>query len=591
MRCVCSALSGYGEESYIYKAMVFQLVSPYEINYVNFAVFCPTGNQHTNRLNTRVLPPRKIYIYITRFVRTMSFQILGYLEIINYNPSTNSSFYINPSLLRDTPLSPTDGLIPLRKHTIVKIGRNAQDCQVLITDPSISSTHCAIWGILFDEESLPMCYIRDTSLNGVSVSGERLMKGVAYLLQDTDELDLWPLVDKDEDSWAAQVESNDSRGHHSHRSQSYPLLRYRAAVSRGVLEGIDKRVKQLQFDKCVDGRWQIQPRVLGNGTFGHVMVCQRLSTETEEPPGRDNMKKQSFAVKIIRMKPSKIDREAAILLSLNHPNIIKVYHTRVDKYNKLYIFQDLIPGGDLFSYLAKGECLTSIPETEALLIVYQILNALNYLHNHGVVHRDLKLDNILLMSPEPCTRVVLADFGIAKRLQSITGRMHTVVGTPEYCAPEVGFKANRLKYLEFSKAATFSQEQQGYDKKCDLWSLGVVTHIMLTGISPFFGDGSEKSIIENSKRGILDFSPGQWLNISTAGRDFVSELLQVEVNKRLDTDGAFAHQWIKCHSDLLTKIYNRRILPQQESKAVKNQHSNRKVKDGPNYSSCKAQYL
>ena len=437
-----------------------------------------------------------------------------------------------------------------------------------------------------------MCYIRDTSLNGVSVSGERLVKGTAYLLQDTDELDLWPLIDKegDDDSLGIQVERNDSKNC-SHRSRSYPLLRYRAAVSRGVLEGIDKRVRQLQFDRVVDGRWEIQPRVLGNGTFGHVMVCHRLNKEVKKTPKGETMKRQSFAVKIIRMKPSKIDREAAILLSLNHPNIIKVYHTRVDKYNKLYIFQDLIPGGDLFSYLAKGECLTSIPETEALLIVYQILNALNYLHNHGVVHRDLKLDNILLMSPEPCTRVVLADFGIAKRLQSITGRMHTVVGTPEYCAPEVGFKADRLKYQEFSKAATFSQGQQGYDKKCDLWSLGVVTHIMLTGISPFFGDGSEKSIIENSKRGILDFSPGQWSNISTAGRNFVSGLLQVEVNKRLDTDEAFAHQWIRCHSDLLTKIYTKKILLQKDSNVIKDQCSNRKMKGDLNNATCKVQYL
>lgn len=224
----------------------------------------------------------------------------------------------------------------------------------------------------------------------------------------------------------------------------------------------------------------------------------------------------------------------------------------------MYIFQDLIPGGDLFSYLAKGDCLTSVSETESLIIVYQILNALKYLHDQGIVHRDLKLDNILLTSPEPCTRIVLADFGIAKDLTTAKARMHTVVGTPEYCAPEVGFRASRKAYQSFSRAATL--EQKGYDSKCDLWSLGVIAHIMLTGISPFYGDGTERSIIQNAKLGKLNFKAKQWNVVAATAKDFVRRLLEVDVVKRLDSRQSLNHPWVAKHRDQLRKIYSKKIL-------------------------------
>lgn len=180
------------------------------------------------------------------------------------------------------------------------------------------------------------------------------------------------------------------------------------------------------------------------------------------------------------------------------------------------------------------------------------------MHSQGIVHRDLKLDNILLCTPEPCTRIVLADFGIAKDLSTSRSRMHTVVGTPEYCAPEVGFKANRAAYKEFSRAATL--EQHGYDAKCDLWSLGVITHIVLTGISPFYGDGSEVSIIRNAKMGNLNFTTKQWTKVSEHAKSFVRGLLQIDVRLRLDSQTAFDHKWIARHKGQLEKIYYQKIL-------------------------------
>lgn len=235
-----------------------------------------------------------------------------------------------------------------------------------------------------------------------------------------------------------------------------------------------------------------------------------------------------------------------------------MHKTFIGSKDNLYIFQDLVSGGDLFSYLARTDCLSAISETESLIIIYQILQALKYLHGQGIVHRDLKLDNILLCTPEPCTRIVLADFGIAKDLSSTCSRMHTVVGTPEYCAPEVGFKADRAVYKEFSRAATL--DHHGYDAKCDLWSLGVITHIILTGISPFYGDGSEGSIIQNAKLGKLNFEAKQWIKVSENAKNFVCKLLETNVIKRLSSDGALNHVWIAKHRGQLEKIYHKKIL-------------------------------
>ncbi|CCK70304.1 serine/threonine protein kinase MEK1 KNAG_0E00360 [Huiozyma naganishii CBS 8797] len=424
----------------------------------------------------------------------------------------------------------------------MKIGRHTKECTLVLNDPAISAVHCTLWVTVFDEESIPIFYIRDTSLNGTTVNGITLAKNVAYPLRNNDIVDLWPAVPSNTGCTGRIV--------FKFRSNFKEVLGYDV-------------YSHLHIQKTV-GTWEILPKVIGNGTFGHVLVCQKT---TQYEPVSETMK-QRFAVKIIKLKPNKLDKEAKILLSLNHPNIIKVHRTFNDLNDNLYIFQDLIPGGDLFSYLAKGDCLTSISETESLLFVYQILQALKYLHDQGIVHRDLKLDNILLQSPEPCTKIVLADFGIAKHLTSKVTRMHTIVGTPEYCAPEVGFKANRKMYQSFSRAATLEQDKIGYNKKCDLWSLGVITHIMLTGVSPFYGDGTEKSIIANAKMGYLNFKIKHWARVSQQAKDFVKCLLKVNVEDRADSDNALSHPWIQKHEAQLQQIYKRKILPMNDSAKV-----------------------
>ncbi|SMN20722.1 similar to Saccharomyces cerevisiae YOR351C MEK1 Meiosis-specific serine/threonine protein kinase [Maudiozyma saulgeensis] len=460
-------------------------------------------------------------------------RILGCLELVNVSSLKLSHLKEVNGITQDDLV---DNTIPIRSHHVLKIGRNGIETDLIIDHPAVSAIHCIFWCVLFDEESFPMCYIKDVSLNGTKINNVLLQRDTSYLLKDNDII---------------SIECD---------SGIICSLKFIETITRKL--NVDL-LKQLNVEHSIDD-WKISTRVVGNGTFGHVLVCEneKINNFTQ----KHFTLPKNYAVKIIKLKPNKLNKEAKILLQLNHPNIIKVYHTHMDLNNNLFIFQDLISGGDLFSYLAKTDCLTAIPETESLLIVYQILLALRYLHKRGVVHRDLKLDNILLASPEPCTRITLADFGIAKHLTSTKTRMHTVVGTPEYCAPEVGFKANREMYQTFSRAATLSDKDVGYSNKCDLWSLGVITHIMLTGISPFYGDGTEKSIIENAMRGNINYNIKHWEKISSTAKEFVKNLLQVDVRQRFDSNQAINHPWIETHRSQLDQIYQKKILQQGASK-------------------------
>lgn len=212
-----------------------------------------------------------------------------------------------------------------------------------------------------------------------------------------------------------------------------------------------------------------------------------------------------------------------------------------------YIFQDLICGGDLFSYLTSGLVLSLIPETETIIITFQLLKALDYLHNQlRVVHRDLKLENVLLTSPTPASKIVLCDFGIAKSLAT-NNRTHTIVGTVEYAAPEI-----------FHNHTTTQASRKGYDFKCDSWSLGVMIHIMLSGISPFYAN-DDRTIVQTASKGILNLNSNQWSRVGNLSKHFVKSLITPNVQTRLSTDQCFHHPWIATNLQQLNLIYQKLI--------------------------------
>jgi calcium-dependent protein kinase len=195
-------------------------------------------------------------------------------------------------------------------------------------------------------------------------------------------------------------------------------------------------------------------RVIGYGKFGVVREAVDLSG-----------KGASVAIKSIPKTKLKDDvglfmRELQVLHELDHPNIIKLYETFEDE-KYFHLVMEHCSGGDLYEHICHKGVLT---EAEAALVMKKLLLAVNHMHNSYISHRDLKPENILYEGDE----IKVADFGISLKFANSQGEMTSVVGTPYFVAPEVLLSR--------------------YGKECDVWSLGVMLFMMLSGMMPFQGE-------------------------------------------------------------------------------------------------------
>ncbi|KAL0262320.1 hypothetical protein SLS55_003765 [Diplodia seriata] len=246
----------------------------------------------------------------------------------------------------------------------------------------------------------------------------------------------------------------------------------------------------------------------------------------------------------------RLAREFEVLKDLDHPNIIKlekVYHSDAG----FYIFQELIPGGDLFSFITNRH-ESGMPTIEAGVIVYQVLKGVEYLHNNGIVHRDIKPDNVLLTSTRTASRAVITDFGQARYLpeEDAAQRMKTMAGTLGFNAPEI-FKRN-------SKIPFGS----GYSKAVDMWSVGCVTAQLLTGKPMFHENDAEnqeaavKILSSRCNLDILDNDPA-WQRVGRRAKDFIRRTVVLDENDRLSAKEALQHDWFsnRAHDDEFKAVY------------------------------------
>ncbi|XP_070493168.1 calcium/calmodulin-dependent protein kinase type 1 isoform X2 [Chironomus tepperi] len=253
-------------------------------------------------------------------------------------------------------------------------------------------------------------------------------------------------------------------------------------------------------------------QVLGNGAFSEV----RLG-ESKENPG------QLFAVKIIDKKALKgkedsLENEIKVLRRLTHPNIVQLLETYEDK-TKVYLVMELVTGGELFDRIVEKGSYT---EKDASGLIRQVLEAVDYMHEQGVVHRDLKPENLLYYNTDEESKIMISDFGLSKMEDS--GIMATACGTPGYVAPEV-------------------LAQKPYGKAVDVWSIGVISYILLCGYPPFY-DENDANLFAQILKGEFEFDSPYWDEISASAKDFIQHLMCVDVEKRYTCKQALAHPWI-----------------------------------------------
>ena len=185
---------------------------------------------------------------------------------------------------------------------------------------------------------------------------------------------------------------------------------------------------------------------------------------------------------------------------VDHPNIVKLHDISEEK-NRYYIVTELCEGGDLFTRLERHRRFS---EKDAINMLKQILAGIDYLHGKNIIHRDLKPENILLFGQN--SQVKISDFG-SSIIHNSQLPLTQIAGTPYYTAPEV--------------------LNENYSNKCDIWSIGVITYILLSGMAPFYGR-TNRDIIKMIRKGVFRFEGQVWDKISDICKDFICTLLTLK---------------------------------------------------------------
>jgi len=282
---------------------------------------------------------------------------------------------------------------------------------------------------------------------------------------------------------------------------------------------------------------------LGQGAYASVQTCVNIYTEVE------------YAVKIIEKVPThsraRVFKEIDLFHHCQgHQNIIQLieYFEEADRF---YLIFEKVSGGQLLDHIQKRKCFT---EQEAASIVRDVASALEFLHSKGIAHRDLKPENVLCVYDDSLTPVKLCDFDLGSGIKFHSGGgsdttplLLTPVGSAEFMAPEIV-----EAFIEDT------EEDFKYDKRCDLWSLGVMMYILLCGYPPFSGccgaecgwaEGGDCQfcqlhLFHNIQMGTFDFPGREWAMISPAAKDLITKLLVKTAKERLSAGGALLHPWL-----------------------------------------------
>ncbi|XP_072464174.1 serine/threonine-protein kinase D2 isoform X1 [Notamacropus eugenii] len=271
---------------------------------------------------------------------------------------------------------------------------------------------------------------------------------------------------------------------------------------------------QIQENVDIATVYQIFPdEVLGSGQFGVVYGGKHRKT------GRDVAVKVIDKLRFPTKQESQLRNEVAILQSLRHPGIVNL-ECMFETPEKVFVVMEKLHG-DMLEMILSSE-KGRLPERLTKFLITQILVALRHLHFKNIVHCDLKPENVLLASADPFPQVKLCDFGFARIIGEKSFR-RSVVGTPAYLAPEVLLN-------------------QGYNRSLDMWSVGVIMYVSLSGTFPFNEDEDINDQIQNAA---FMYPASPWSHISAGAIDLINNLLQVKMRKRYSVDKSLSHCWLQ----------------------------------------------
>ena len=270
-------------------------------------------------------------------------------------------------------------------------------------------------------------------------------------------------------------------------------------------------------------------RILGQGAFGKVWLVEHKQTDSVYAL------KTISKLRILEAKQEEsVIREKELLLLLDHPFILNLVSTFQDE-DHVYLLLPLIPGGELFSALHKRKTDgKGLSNNSAAFYSACVIEALGHFHQRSIAYRDLKLENVLI---DPQGYCIVVDLGFAKIVDDKT---YTLVGTPEYLAPEIILS-------------------KGHDKAVDYWSFGVLCYELLVGVSPFYRQGSSRmDMFKRIVRGRYSFPPF----CNDKASDLIGKLL---VRKEMERLGNLSqgyvdiklHPWYEESNVNFTAVYNK----------------------------------
>nr|XP_046271718.1 serine/threonine kinase 17a like [Scatophagus argus] len=280
----------------------------------------------------------------------------------------------------------------------------------------------------------------------------------------------------------------------------------------GMVTTVHTRIRTEPFTS----NYELVGRELGRGKFAVVKKCIEKATGKQ------------YAAKFLRKRRKGADcrmdilNEIGVLELAKTNSYVVALHEVYETNTEIILVLECAAGGEIFD-----QCVAdnddAFTEKDVIRLARQILTGVAFLHRNNVVHLDLKPQNILLTSARPLGDIRIVDFGLSRRMDNIT-EVREILGTPEYVAPEI---------LNFEPISTAT----------DMWSIGVLTYVMLTGESPFLGDDKQETFLNISQVNI-DYSQDTFEGISSLAVDFIKSLLVKNPRERATAEEGLNHPWL-----------------------------------------------